>query len=90
MQDVTKTPYAGFLEMLCQNVVKHRPEKMAVVMQKKDGTTLTVAYGVLGPFDLLTMASAMLADAMMDIVKANARDIVEAAEEDDEEDEEDG
>ena len=85
MQDVTKTPYAEFLEMLCKNVVKHRPEKIAVVIQKKDGTTITAAYGDCGPFDLLAMASAMLADGIMDIVIANAKDIVEAAEEDEEE-----
>jgi hypothetical protein len=82
MQDVTKTPYADFLEMLCKNVVKHRPEKIAVVMQKKDGSTYTAAYGDCGPFDLMAMASAMQADAMLDIVMANARDIIEAAEED--------
>lgn len=81
MEDVTKSPYAGFLEMLCKNVVMHRPEKIAVVMQKKDGTTLTADYGDCGPFDLLAMASAMQADAIMDIVIANAKDIVEAAEE---------
>lgn len=83
MQDVTKTPYAEFLEMFCTKVVELKPKKIAVVMQSKDGSTFTASNGNCGPFDLLAMSSAMQADAIMDIVMANAKDIVEAAEEDD-------
>ena len=84
MQDVTKSPYAGFLETFCKSVVELRPEKIAVVMQRKDGTSITAVYGDCGPFDMMAMASAMQADALLDIVLANAKDIIEAAEEDDE------
>lgn len=80
--DVTKTPYAEFLEMLIKTVVELKPEKMSVVALMEDGTSFTAAYGDCGPFDLMAMASAIQADAFMEIVKANAKDVIEAAEED--------
>lgn len=86
MDDVTKTPYAGFLEMLCKNVVELKPEKMAVLGLMEDGTSFTATYGDCGPFDMVAMAAHMQADAMMEIVKANARDVIEAAEEEEDED----
>ena len=83
--DVTKTPYAGFLEALIKSVMELKPEKIAVTAMMPDGNVMTSAYGDVGPFDLMTMASMMQADAMMEIAKANAKDIIKAAEEDEDE-----
>ena len=82
--DVTQTPYAEFLETLVRGVVENRPEKIAVVGVMPDGEVFTGAYGSYGdcgPYDLMQMASHLIADAVLDIVKANAKDIVRAAEE---------
>lgn len=80
--DVTKSPYAGFLEMLIKTIMDLKPEQIAVVAVTKGGDVLTSTYGDCGPYDLAAMAFHLQADAMMEIVKANARDIIEAAEED--------
>lgn len=82
--DVTKTPYAEFLEMLVRNVVEMKPEQIAVTAVMPDGTAMTATYGDVGPYDLATMAFHMQADAIMDIVKANAKDIIEAAQDQEE------
>lgn len=79
--DVTKTPYAEFLETVVRGVVENRPEKIAVVGVMHDGEAFTGSYGDCGPYDLMQMASNLMADAVLDIVKANATDIVRAAEE---------
>lgn len=86
MEDVTKTPYAGFLEMLIKNVVELKPEKIAVTGMMEDGTVFTAVYGDMSPYDLAAMGFHMQADAMFEIVKANAREIIEAAEEEEGED----
>ena len=86
-KDITKSPYAEFLEMLCKTIMELKPEKIAVVALMKDGSAFTSSYGDCGPYDLAMMGIHMQADAMMEIVTANAKDIVAAAEEGDEEDE---
>ena len=83
--DVRRTPYAKFLEALVKSVVELKPEKIAVTAVMADGAVMTTVYGDCGPFDLMAMAANMQADAMMDIIKANAKSIIEAAEEDDDE-----
>lgn len=85
--DITKSAYAEFLEMLCKNIVGMQPDKIAVVAMMPDGSAFTSTYGDCGPYDLALMGIHMQADAMMEIVTANAKDIVAAAEEGDEEDE---
>lgn len=85
--DITKSPYAEFLEMLCKNIMELKPEKIAVVALMPDGSAFTSSYGDCGPYDLAMMGIHMQADAMMEIVTANAKDIVAAAQEGDEEDE---
>lgn len=85
--DITKSPYAEFLEMLCKNIMELKPDKIAVVALMQDGSAFTSSYGDCGPYDLAMMGIHMQADAMMEIVTANAKDIVAAAQEGDEEDE---
>lgn len=82
--DVTKTPYAEFLETVVMGVVENQPEKIAVVGVMPDGEAFTGSYGDCGPYDLMQMASHIMADAMLYIAKANAKDIVRAAEEQEE------
>lgn len=82
--DVTKTPYADFLETVVMGVVENQPEKIAVVGVMPDGEAFTGSYGDCGPYDLMQMASHLMSDAMLDIAKANAKDIVRAAEEQEE------
>lgn len=82
--DVTKTPYAEFMETVVKGVVENQPEKIAVVGVMPDGEAFTGSYGDCGPYDLMQMASHLMADAMLDIAKANAKDIVRAAEEQEE------
>ena len=77
-------PYAGFLENLIKTIVELKPEQIAVVAVTEDGTALTATYGPVGPYDLAMMAFHMQTDATMEIVKANAREIIQAAEEDEE------
>lgn len=79
MPDITKSPYAEFLEMLCRSIMEHKPDKIGVTAILPDGSVFTAAYGDCGPYDLAMMGIHMIADAMMDIVKANAKDILEAA-----------
>ena len=86
--DITKSPYAEFLEMICKNVLEHKPEKIAISAILPDGSTFTAAYGDCGPFDLAMLAFHMQADAIMEIVKVNAKEIVQAAEEEEEDDDE--
>lgn len=79
--DVNKSPYAEFLEKFCQTVIEGKPDKIAVVALMPDGTSLTANYGDCGPFDIATMAFHLQTDAMFEIFKANAKEILEAAEE---------
>ena len=85
--DVKKSEYAEFLEMLIKNIMEHQPDKIAVTAVMPSGMAFTAVYGDVGPFDLAQMAFHMQADAMMEIVKRNAKEVLEAAEEDDEEEE---
>lgn len=83
--DVAQSEYAQFLEMLIQNIMEHKPDKIAVMATMPDGMAFTAIYGDCGPYDLAQMAFHLQADAMMEIVKRNARDILAAAEEEEEE-----
>lgn len=82
--------YQEWLEGLCQSVSELQPEKIAVVMVQEDGTALTAYYGIKFNTDKAAMSYHMQLDAVMDAVLANAREIVEAAEEEDGWDGEDG
>lgn len=81
MDDNGMAQYGEFLESLVRAVLELKPETILVQAIGKDGSAFTAAYGDVGPFDMLRFASHMQADAMVDIVKANARDILAAAEE---------
>lgn len=71
MDDIRKTPYAGFTEHIARSVMQLRPEKIAVVALMKDGSAFTSTYGNCGPFDVGTMAFHLQADAMREIIEIN-------------------
>ena len=85
--DVTKTPYADFLEKLIKSVVELKPDKITVAAVMPNGNIMTANYGDCSPFDMMAMASAIQTDAIVEIVMANAKDIIKAAEEDDDDEE---
>ena len=81
MDDVTKSNYAEWLEELIQNIMEHQPEKIGVCMFLQDGCMLTSYFGGCYHTDKAVMAYTMNLDATMDVMKANANDILEAADE---------
>lgn len=83
--DVAQSEYAEFLEMLIQNIMEHKPDKISVIATMPNGMAFNAIYGDCGPYDLAQMAFHLQADAVMEIVKRNARDILAAAEEEEEE-----
>lgn len=83
--DVTESPYAEFLENFIQNVMELQPEKIGVSAILPDGSVMTGYYGDCCHQDKAIMGYHMTTDAMMDTIFANARQIVEAAQEDEDE-----
>jgi hypothetical protein len=81
LNDVTKSNYAEWLEELIQDIMEHQPEKIGVCMFLPDGGTLTSYFGGCYHTDKAVMAYTMNLDATMDVVSANAKDILDAAEE---------
>ena len=86
MSDITKTPYAGFLEDVIRAIMDYQPTKIAFCTLNPDGTTLTGYFGDCDQQDKAMIAHQIYSDSIMDIVRANSRMILEAAEEDYDED----
>lgn len=87
MSDITKTPYAPFLEDVIRTIMEHRPTKIAVVSLNPD-TYVTGYFGDFNQQDKALLAHCIYSDSIIDIVLANAKMILEAA--DEEADDEDG
>ena len=83
MEDVTKSVYAEWLEEFIQDVMELKPEKMGVCALLPDGSTLTSYFGGCYHADKAVMGYTMNQDAIMDVITANAKKIMEAAEEQD-------
>lgn len=83
--DVTKAPYAEFLEDFIKSLVELQAEKIGVSAILQDGNVLT-GYYECDHQDKALMGYHMTSDAMMDVVRANARQIIAAAEEEGAED----
>lgn len=81
VEDVLESPYARWLETMCESVMELKPDVMGVCMLAADGTVLTGYYGDVCPQDKALMAYHLNTDATMDVVMANAADILAAAEE---------
>ena len=82
--DITKTAYAKFLEEFCENVMELQPDKIGVCAILPDGSVLTGYHGSCTHQDKAMMGYHFHTDAMMDTIKANAKEIVEAANSDEE------
>lgn len=88
MSDITKTPYAPFLEDVIGLMMEQKPTKIAIVTLNPDGSMLTGYFGDCDQQDKALLAHQIYSDSIMDIVRNNAGMILEAA--DEEADDEDG
>ena len=78
-------PYAGFLEDFAQQLVQYQPEKVCVCALLPGGEVLTGYFGDVGCTDKAVMAHNINCDAVMDSIMANAKMIVQAAQEQEDE-----
>jgi hypothetical protein len=78
--DLQNSKYAEFLEEVLSGVVQLQPEKIGICMIAEDGTTMTGYFGDCCPTDKAVMAFNLQNDATMDTIMANAKMILEAAE----------
>ena len=81
MEDVTKSAYAEWLEDVIKTILEHKPEKICVCMLIQDGSTLTNYFGECYHTEKAIMAHTINLDAIWDVTTANAKEILEAAEE---------
>lgn len=81
MEDVTKSAYAEWLEEVIKDIMEYKPERFGICLLLPDGGTYTNYFGDCGHMDKALMGYTMNLDAVMEVVNANAKDIVEAAEE---------
>ena len=82
--DVRNSKYAEWLEGLIKYLLEHQPEKIGVCAIVPDGNVLTGFYGDCTPQDKAVMAYHIHTDAVFDTIKANAREVIEAAEDQEE------
>ena len=84
MTDITEKPYAEWLEDTIRTIMESKPVSMAFCARTEDGLTLTGYYNA-DAEDMAVMAHHMYSDAMLDVMKHNASEIIAAAEDDNEE-----
>lgn len=87
-EDITKSPYAEWLEGLIKSVMEHGPVSIGVVMLLPDNTGTLTAYYNSDCQDKAVMAHNIYSDSIYDMIKVNAKDFKRFAEEQDDEDEE--
>ena len=81
--NVTESPYAEWLEELIQMILELKPEKIGICAISSDGDVLTGYYGDCSHVDKAVMSYHMSLDAHQDVIMANAREIIDAADEED-------
>ena len=79
--NIKDTPYAPWLEELIAMLLEIEPEKIGLCAITPSGDALTSYYGDLFHTDKALMGYHINLDATMDVIRVNAREIVEAAEE---------
>lgn len=84
--DVRDSRYAGWLEELIGMLMELKPEKIGVAAITPNGDVLSGYFGDCSHTDKAVMAHNIQLDSLMDVVMANARDIVREAERQEEED----
>lgn len=77
--------YAEFLESMIRDIVDTQPKNIAVCFFSEDGEAHTHYFGTCYPAEVGQMAWQLNADAYLTMAQANARTILEAAEEEDDE-----
>ena len=84
--DVRDSPYATWLEGLIKAIMEHKPVAIGVCCLMDDGEAMTGYFGDVGHSDKAVMAYHLQIDAITDVIKANAAELIAAAEECEEED----
>ena len=80
-------PLAEFLEEVVKDLITSDAEQVAICARLTNGDMHTIYYNCDYPLEMAMLGTQIQADAMMDIVLANAKEIVATAEsEDDTED----
>lgn len=78
-------PYARFLETVAEQLIEYQPKKACLCAILPGGEVLTGYFGDVGCQDKAIMAHNINCDAVLDMVMANARMIVQEAEEQEDE-----
>lgn len=83
--DVRESPYAHFFENMIKGVMAGQPTHIGVCMMLPTGDAATSYYGYPNHQDIAVMSYHLSLDAMMGVMRANADQIVNAAEDIEEE-----
>lgn len=85
MDDVTKTPYAEWLEGMIRGIMEHKPVRMGICMVLENGDAMTGYYGECSPEDMAMMAYHLNMDSIWKVMEVNARQLIEIAQSEEEE-----
>ena len=88
--NVQNSRYAEWLEKFIESVMEYKPTMIGVCCLMETGESMTGYFGDVGHADKAVMAHHLQTDAMMDVMKANAAELIAAAEDCEEEDNADG
>lgn len=80
-ENVTKTPYAEWLEGMIKVIMQHRPDRVGVCMLLPDGKVCTGYYGECYHQDKTLMAHNIYLDAIGDAIGLEEREDDSDAEE---------
>jgi hypothetical protein len=86
LENVAESIYAEWLEEVIRGIMENKPEKIGVCALLPDGSTMTNYFGECYHNDKAIMAHTFNLDAVWEVTTANAKEILEAAEEQDGED----
>ena len=84
MSDITKEPYAKWLEEALQSLTQQHPAKIAIVALSEKGDYMSTYYEC-GPIDLYAMGGSLQADGLWREIRANSnilKQIIEEADSD--------
>lgn len=88
MSDITKEPYAKWLEEALQSLTQQHPAKIAIVALSEKGDYMSTYYEC-GPIDLYAMGGSLQAEGLWRELKVNGnvlKQIIENSDPDEEDD----